>query len=136
MALIEWRDEYATGIESVDEEHKELIGLINELTLELREDLHTVENIESYLGEIHAKIAAHFALEERFMKEQGYRRYDSHKQDHERLLDDLREIMNNYRAGSYLKFEQALVQHLNDWFMVHFTTHDTLLHGELGDHPH
>lgn len=136
MTLIEWRDEYATGVTSVDEEHKELIGLINELALELRNDLHTIENIESYLGEIHAKIAAHFALEERFMKEQSYRRYDSHKQDHERLLDDIREIMINYRTGSYLKFEKALVQHLNDWFMVHFTTHDTLMHGELGDHPH
>ena len=67
MALVGWKKEYETGIESVDEEHKELLALINETTAKLRADLHTVENIESYLGEIHAKISAHFALEERFM---------------------------------------------------------------------
>lgn len=136
MALIRWRDEYCTGIASVDEEHRELIELINELTEELRGDLHTIENVERYLGEIHAKISAHFALEERFMVQNSYSHYDAHKQDHERLLDELRHIMESYRHGSYLRFEQLLVQHLNDWFMVHFTTHDTLLHGEFGEQPH
>ena len=136
MALIRWRDEYCTGIPSVDEEHKELVELINELTVELRGDLHTIANIETYLGEIHAKISAHFALEERFMEEKSYSHYEAHKQDHERLLYELRHIMETYRHGSYLRFEQLLVQHLNDWFMVHFTTHDQLLHDEFGDHPH
>jgi len=136
MALIRWRDEYCTGIASVDEEHKELVELINELTEELRGDLHTIENVERYLGEIHAKISAHFALEERFMAAKSYTHYGAHKQDHERLLDELRHIMETYRHGSYLRFEQLLVQHLNDWFMVHFTTHDTLLHKEFGEHPH
>ena len=136
MALVGWKKEYETGIESVDEEHKELLALINETTAKLRADLHTVENIESYLGEIHAKISAHFALEERFMRDASYSHLKPHKDDHERLLDDLRRIMVNYRSGSYLQFEQSLTQHLNDWFMIHFTTHDSLLHGELGDHPH
>ena len=39
MALIRWRDEYCTGIASVDEEHKELVELINELTEKLRGEL-------------------------------------------------------------------------------------------------
>ena len=136
MTLIRWRDEYRTGIPSVDEEHKELVELINALTMELRGDLHTIENIENYLGEIHTKIAEHFALEERFMEDHSYSHYEAHKQDHERLLEELRHIMETFRHGSYLRFEQLLVQHLNDWFMVHFTTHDQLLHDEFGDHPH
>ncbi len=31
MALIEWKDEYSTGIADVDHEHQELIALINDL---------------------------------------------------------------------------------------------------------
>ena len=136
MTMIRWRDEYCTGIASVDEEHRELVELINDLAEKLRGDVHTIETVENYLGEIQAKIATHFSLEERFMKDESYSHYDAHKQDHERLLAELRHILESFRHGSYLRFEQLLVQHLSDWFMVHFTTHDSLLHNELGDHPH
>jgi hemerythrin len=41
--------------------------------------------------------SAHFALEERFMREHGYDQLALHKADHERLLDEIREIMDDIR---------------------------------------
>ena len=133
MALLSWKAEYSVGIESVDHEHQEMIDMINELYKELqgRKD---ADSIEQFLGDIHMTISAHFALEERVMRQSGYGEYAAHKEDHEELLDQIRDLMDEYAANA----EQglALLQaRLSDWFAVHFSTFDAKLHGEL-DSPH
>ena len=52
--------------------------------------------VSEVLGEIHARIAAHFALEEKIMREAHYDRFEAHKEDHEHLLDEIRDIMDAY----------------------------------------
>lgn len=127
MSLIEWRDEFRVGVPSVDHEHKELIDLINELHAKASEPDSTVD-VGEFLGEIHHKISAHFALEEKFMREQKYFEYKDHKADHERLLDDIRDIMDGYEFGLYADYRDALAEELNAWFSNHFKTFDARLH--------
>ena len=88
MPLLDWKDEFAVGVESVDFEHQELIALINDLHGSLAEPQSEV-TVPEFLGEIYAKISAHFAHEERLMRAQGYDEYADHKADHERLLDEM-----------------------------------------------
>lgn len=130
MALLDWRQEYAVGVASVDHEHQELIKLINELHAALgRSD--SPQAIPDFLGEVYAQIAAHFALEERIMREHGYDQYRDHKADHERLLDEIRDIMDDYELRG--AFDDAtLAARLRDWFGEHFRTKDARLHGALG----
>ena len=71
MTLIEWRDEFKIGIEEVDFEHQELIELINELYSETKKADSSMSVIY-FLGEIYAKISAHFALEEKIMSDLKY----------------------------------------------------------------
>jgi hemerythrin-like metal-binding protein len=99
MPLVEWREEFNLGVASVDHEHQELIALINKVHDRIAEPGSDV-TIAEYLGEIYARIAAHFALEERIMRETGYDQYAGHKADHERLLDDIRDIMDDYEAAT------------------------------------
>jgi len=134
MALIEWRDAFLTGDPAVDYEHKELVDLINELYARLDSNDRREGDVSEFLGEINAKISAHFALEERMMRAARYAKYEAHKDDHERLLDDIRDIMINYDGGAYETLAQTLAQHLNEWFTNHFATFDAELHGELGQH--
>jgi len=68
MPLIEWKDEFRTAIASVDHEHEQLIALLNELAERLGAEPSDAD-IESFLGEVYAKIAAHFALEEATMRD-------------------------------------------------------------------
>jgi len=131
MALVEWKDEFSVGVASVDHEHRELIGLINELHAGLASH-PTKDAVSRMLGEIHAKIAAHFALEERIMRERRYDQYADHKADHERLLDDIRDIMDRHEADAYFNYEVALVAELGDWFTGHFGTKDARLHKTIG----
>ncbi|HLG52500.1 MAG TPA: hemerythrin family protein [Steroidobacteraceae bacterium] len=126
MNLIAWRDEFAIGLPDVDHEHRELIAMINALHESLGPDT-AVEQIVAALGEIHARIAAHFALEEREMRNLKYVSLAEHKDDHERLLDDILDIMDTVESPRDYAPE-ALGARLSKWFTGHFRTHDSRLH--------
>ena len=130
MTLIVWRDEFSVGVASVDQEHREMIELINELDNAMAQDADCITVI-STLGEIYAKISAHFALEEKIMRDANYREFTSHKEDHERLLDSLLTIIDSVDdEGRYDRPE--LSSGLDRWFTDHFRTHDARLHRRLG----
>ena len=132
MSLLVWKPEYSVGVESVDFEHREMISLINEIyeEMKLRND---ADSLEQFLGDVHFAISAHFALEERLMRESQYPEYEAHKEDHEELLDQLRDLMDVMVDEPEQGFE-LLKERLSKWFESHFATFDARLHGKLGNH--
>jgi hemerythrin-like metal-binding protein len=131
MTLIDWRDEFRTGITAVDFEHESLIKLLNELYANLGADAPK-DDVEDFLGEVHAQIAAHFALEEKMMRDAAYDQFSDHKSDHDRLLDEIRDIMDRFAAEGYEGYGDDLAAHLRAWFVDHFKTKDSRLHNMLG----
>jgi len=130
MALIEWKDEYSVGVPAVDEEHRELIELINTLYDNMRSpEMDT--DVYEFLGEIYARIASHFALEELLMRQNEYDEYREHKLEHEQLLEEIRDIMDDYEDGELLD-DAELARRLDAWFSEHFRTKDARLHNRLG----
>ena len=132
MKLIEWQDDFSVGVASVDHEHQELIELINGLHDAMQADASAGDVLDT-LGEILAQISLHFALEEKHMRAHGYKAFAEHKQDHEALLDDLRDIMDEVHADGHYDPVQ-LSQDLRRWFSEHFRTHDARLHSMLPHH--
>ena len=129
MSPIECKPEFSVGNVAVDHEHSEMIELINDLHGMIREQA-THDQVVETLGEIYAQISAHFALEEKTMRDARYPDLDSHKEDHESLLDQLLDIMDGVEAdGSYE--ECKLSSGLEHWFSEHFRTHDARLHKKL-----
>ena len=129
MKLLEWKPEFSVGNVAVDHEHRELIELINNIHAGISEGAGR-DQLASGLGEIYAQIAAHFALEEKAMRDADYAGYRVHKDDHEFLLDELTEIIYAVESqGTY--DENTLSSALNLWFSEHFRTHDAKLHGRL-----
>lgn len=134
MNPLQWKPSYSVGVPSVDQEHQEMIELINAAHAGLQ-DKQDPASIEAMLGEIHAGIAAHFALEERLMQAAGYAEYEAHKADHERLLDQIMDLMDVYAADP-VEGEKQLGERLSAWFGDHFASLDARLHGALGPHAH
>lgn len=130
MSLISWRDDFSLGVDAVDVEHREMIELINVLDASMEQGAsHSI--VVDTLGEIYARIAAHFALEEKIMRSAGYDRLAAHKDDHERLLDRLLDVIDSVdEEGRYDRV--ALSGYLDGWFSVHFRVHDAKLHKKLG----
>jgi hemerythrin len=130
MAQIEWREEYSIGNASVDKEHEELIEQINLLYEQLSLPLDTVA-IESMLADIQADISTHFALEELLMQEAGFAEFEAHKEDHEKLLDQIHDLIFHFSEDPE-NGSKMLLNRLSDWFSHHFKGFDARLHNQLG----
>jgi hemerythrin-like metal-binding protein len=135
MELIQWREEFCTGISGVDFEHQKLIEEINSV-YQLIDDQADSQAVVDRLGDIYGSISAHFALEEQMMRKHGYDQYQQHAADHNRLLDDIVDITDDYESSGKVD-DQVFKQKLNDWFQNHFKTHDARLHklSEFMQHP-
>lgn len=132
MSLISWKPAYSLGISSVDGEHRDMIEMINGVYAKFASTPEPGAIAEA-LGEIHAGISAHFALEERLMQAAAYSGYTEHKQSHEELLDQIRDLMDGFEADPE-RGKSALQSQLGNWFSLHFATFDARLHEQMGSH--
>ena len=128
MALLTWNDRYSVGDPAVDHEHRELIDLINQVHAELQ--AAGPGAAEARFGDLYRGISAHFALEEKQMRAARYPEYAAHKADHESLLDEIRDMMEEGAAS-----DEELSRRLDAWFSRHFATFDARLHKKIG-HGH
>lgn len=134
MTSIDWRNEYRTGIDGVDYEHEILIGQINALLQMISKRADRALILDG-LGEIYGSIAAHFALEEQTMRKLGYDEYEPHRADHQRLLDDIRDLADEFEDSAEID-ERQFGERLAAWFGHHFQTHDARLHRLAGANVH
>lgn len=129
MSVLQWEDRFSIGIAEVDHEHREMIQLINDLHAAMGGD-RSRDRVEEFLGEILARISAHFALEEKSMEALRYPERAEHKRDHEHLLDEIRDIMDDVTDHGVLD-EARLSSRLGTWFGDHFSSFDVRFHRYL-----
>jgi hemerythrin-like metal-binding protein len=120
---IVWSDDFLIGIEELDYEHRGLVEDINKLHRDLLEDVD-MDRIEDTLGSIHARMQAHFALEERVMVSHEFPHYPEHKAEHERLLDEYTELMTKFERDPNLSDREAIQGVLCHWIVSHILTSD------------
>ncbi len=132
MALLQWKEEYGTGFDDVDDEHKDLIDIINRL-----HDLLLADNakltVPAFFDDLLRGVSAHFALEERIMDESDYAERAGHREDHDRLLEEIRELKEAFEQAEEIDSVE-LAMRLEPWFSRHFATHDLQLHRTLKVH--
>lgn len=123
MTLASLKDQLSTGIEGLDHEHRRLVGTMEELC-DSFDRTGSNDEIRGLFGALHARAAAHFALEERLMRERKYPRYEAHKADHERLLDQVRAMMEAFEAGRCKDCGVQLRDCLEAWLASHVAEAD------------
>jgi hemerythrin len=122
MQLLQWTDRYATGIAEIDQEHRGLIEFVNRL-----HDGWFADDAGLTAGRFFTRlldeISAHFASEEVAMRDGAYDQFADHKEEHDRFIDEIRDIME--ASGQSDEIDSLeLAYHLDSWFAHHFTTYD------------
>ncbi|MCK5273415.1 MAG: hemerythrin family protein, partial [Alphaproteobacteria bacterium] len=112
MSLNSLKDKLDTGIDSLDYEHRKLVGVMEEICDSFERAESSVSDL---FGRLYAEASAHFALEESIMREKKYAFYDAHKADHEQLLDRIRFMMEAYEAGQCADCGTSLRACLEEW---------------------
>ncbi len=123
MPLIEWTVQLSVGIESIDEQHKKLINMINALN----EAMLTGSSNE-LLGKIFTGLAAytqkHFAYEENMFAEYGYPNSQEHKRQHNELIAQVVELKEKFMENPQGTISADLMLFLKRWLTNHIMRTD------------
>ena len=96
MAFVVWDDLYATGIESIDAQHKHFISLLNRM-LEALMQMKGKEQLTYIIDEMEKYAEYHFETEESLMEKAGYQDIEEHRFFHDAFtskVDDYRHKQN------------------------------------------
>ncbi len=122
IALIEWHEgRLAVGITRMDETHKEFIDIINRLGQAADEHFLTLFN---YLIE---HTHNHFQDEDIAMENSGFPPIFVHRNEHYRILDELKQLADNVEKGDFDAARAFICRYLPEWFCMHATTMDRAL---------
>lgn len=125
MALLDWKNEYSINNKIIDEQHKKLVDLINQLHTAMSEGKGK-DILGKILEELVSYTVFHFSSEEKFMKEHNYSGYSLHKIEHDKLTKQVVEFQDNYKAGKSM-VSQELMKFLKDWLVNHIIGSDKKL---------
>jgi hemerythrin-like metal-binding protein len=133
MALVQWKDHYSVGAGTTDGEHRALIERINELYDRLMaEDGPSLT--AAFFDDLVRAITMHFTLEQQYMRERGYEQLPQHREDFERLLDQILGLVGEFDPGDGAD-RADLAAVIDAWLSSHFETHDARLGDVHGLRP-
>ncbi|MFO5492728.1 MAG: bacteriohemerythrin [Cuspidothrix sp.] len=122
IKIAQWRPEYETGNDIIDEQHKSLFSTINALNSAMLEGQGEAL-LEKTLDSLKDYTTVHFDTEEKFMLDHKYPDYIEHKQKHEALKAKVLSFeKKNYDDLS--KLTNAVSHFLTDWLIHHIKDED------------
>ncbi len=117
MSMIAWSDDYSVGIQEIDEQHKVLVGIINELYDALATKQHR-DKVAHVLDELVEYTIVHFAVEETLMRIFHYEGYESHKAIHDSITGKVKAFQAQFNNGE-AHVDMDLLIFLKDWLTEH-----------------
>ncbi|WP_456473297.1 bacteriohemerythrin [Desulfolithobacter sp.] len=114
--IFSWSSGLSVGIETIDNQHKKLIDLINKLyRAVINNENRTVTG--EILDQLISYTAEHFQTEERLFDKYGYPETSQHKEIHKKLVNQVVDFQNQFKAGAEL--DMSLLEFLKDWLVKH-----------------
>lgn len=121
MPRIEWDDSISVLIPEIDEQHKKLIGWINQLDEAINSVTET-RVINKLFNNLLNYVLEHFSAEENFMKSFNFEGYEEHIAEHESFVDRLVEIRTSFELGDALSTD--ILSFLTGWLLSHIKVTD------------
>ncbi|MGO9380066.1 MAG: bacteriohemerythrin [Dissulfurispiraceae bacterium] len=120
--MIEWTEDLAVGIETIDSQHRELFAHINSL-LGALENKMAAEEIHRLFTFLDSYVDVHFGVEQRYMGEYsnlGYADAEHHKSEHKAFVRDFREFRVDLEAMEpSVQFIAEFARWIVNWWLMH-----------------
>jgi hemerythrin len=122
--LVEWDDNYLIGIPLIDDQHKELIRLTNDLfNACLKSGEAANEHFKLAIHEMVNYTKFHFSAEEKIMENVKYPELENHKKQHESFVMQVLADVKNFEEGKRF-VPNNFVRYLRDWILAHIAVSD------------
>jgi len=119
--LITWDDSFSVGVAILDEHHRQLARLINQLSECLSDNLHS-EKMVDILTALVRYAEYHFLHEENLMADAGYADLDQHRKGHLQFCEIIAETCYGVSLGIVGTTE--LFSYLTHWWRSHILLED------------
>ena len=119
MAYLEWDKNYSVGIKAMDNHHKKLFAIINELHNGMSSG-YTDEVLHKILSELTDYTNYHFTEEEKLMSIYDYPELSRHKEEHGKLIETLQELTQQFdERNGELMIIMKMQNFLRGWLTNH-----------------
>ena len=125
MPLITWTPQLSVGAQPIDNDHKLLISLINQLhdAIEAGEGKETVSSVLNTLVDY---TEYHFEHEEILMRVCGYPDLESHKKIHDAMRIKVMKVRDEYAGSRNKDLSEGVLNFIKTWFTEHVQGRDKL----------
>lgn len=117
MALITWNDSLSVNVAEIDQQHKKLVALINDLN-----DAMSVGKGKDILGRIVNDLvvytATHFKAEEKYFAQFGYPDTFNHRREHVAFVKKVTAFKEGFEKGN-LPLTVEVMRFMSDWLKKH-----------------
>lgn len=122
MAFIEWDEMYSVNVKEIDDQHKGLFQMMNDLNDAVAAG-KAQDIIDATVHKMIEYTKNHFATEEKYMTKFNYHDYAAHKAEHEKFSIRVMEMNGRLKAGVYI-MSTEISRLLKDWLTNHILVTD------------
>jgi len=120
LSLVTWEESYAVGVPLIDEQHKELILIINKLIYAINENLNK-ELLLSLFDKLYNYANYHFKSEEQYFYRLNAPDTELHKLQHKHFIEQLNLMRQSFNSND---ISHELLWFLTDWLLIHIQDED------------
>lgn len=122
MSVIIWKNEYSVGNAELDQGHKKLMSMINQLHLAMLED-RGKKIVNTIISDMLEYTQDHMTLEERYMRQSGYLGLLQHHREHAEFLAKAIDLKQRSEEGGFV-LSIEVIQYLSEWLNKHILETD------------
>jgi len=120
--LIEWSDKYSVQIDEIDNQHKQLVDIINKLYRFFKAG-NVKDKIHPILDELIDYTHYHFQTEERYFRVFNYSDAKRHVVEHQIFTKKVSDFLKDFEAKK-LTVSYDVMLFLKDWLLKHILISD------------
>jgi hemerythrin len=117
MPVISWTEAMSVGVPALDEDHRKLIGMINDLDQDSPDFLELFNAVLDYT-------TGHFEREEAHLIAIRYPGLDGHQAQHDSFADEVAAMVREYRESPFEAGDTRLKDYLWSWLKGHILIED------------
>lgn len=120
--FLKWDDSYSVGVAVLDDDHKRLIKLINQLqTAALYETSEKFE--KEAFDALLDYTKTHFKREEELLEKHSFPGLDAHKKQHQAMVNKVASLVSEYQQNADVTIENT-IRYLKTWLINHINGTD------------
>lgn len=129
---VEWSDDFSVKVSLMDDEHKVLFNLINDLNIAML-DGQSSQKIGKILDSLIDYTEYHFNHEEVMLRKISYPNISEQEKYHKIFVNKMKEFKKELESGEIL-LSIKIIDFLKDWLVSHIVNIDTKYSGYTNEH--